>query len=302
MTKEIPHVTVCVCTYKRPQFLKRLLSELERQETEGLFSYSVVVVDNDHRQSANDVVSECRSTSSLEIDYCVEPQQNIALARNKAVENAKGDFIAFIDDDEFPTKDWLATLLKTCVEETVDGVLGPVLPHFDIEPPAWVKEGRFCDRPRHQTGSIIDWTEGRTGNLLFSKRLLDGETNLFRAQFSGGGEDRDLFRRWISTGRRFAWCDEAIVYESVPAVRWKRSFMLRRALLRGKMSLCHSQSHTANLFRSFVAVPIYVLALPFLCLFGHHIFMKYLVSLFDHIGRLLAWLGFQPVKETYVTE
>ena len=34
-------------------------------------------------------------------------KQNIALARNKAIENAKGDFIAFIDDDEFPLDQWL---------------------------------------------------------------------------------------------------------------------------------------------------------------------------------------------------
>src|SRR5207245_11391150 len=108
------HISVCICTYKRPGFLKRLLRELDRQETESDFTYSIVVADNDRLQSASPVVSECAMTSSIPIKYCVEPEQNIALARNKAVENASGDYIAFIDDDEFPAKDWLLTLFRAC--------------------------------------------------------------------------------------------------------------------------------------------------------------------------------------------
>jgi succinoglycan biosynthesis protein ExoM len=282
--------------------LKQLLAGLLHQKTDGLFTYSIVVADNDASESAKGLVEDFAYSNSLKITYCVEPRRNISLVRNLALTRADGDFIAFIDDDELPVKAWLLALFKTCIDRNVDGTLGPVVPHFDDEPPAWVRRGRFFDRPRHKTGFIIDWTEGRTGNLLFRQELLNGKSEAFRAEFGSGGEDRDLFRRWIAAGRRFAWCDEAIAYESVPIIRWKRSFLIRRALLRGKMSLHDSDSQIANLFRSFLAVPAYVVALPFFCLFGHHIFMKYLVSLFDHIGRLVAWLGFEPVKETYVIE
>src|SRR5207245_10546140 len=50
MTNETKHITVCVCTYKRPHYLKRLLGELGNQDTSGLFTYSIVVADNDHLQ------------------------------------------------------------------------------------------------------------------------------------------------------------------------------------------------------------------------------------------------------------
>ena len=46
MTTGIPHLCVCICTYKRLPFLKRLLTELAAQETDDLFTYSVVVADN----------------------------------------------------------------------------------------------------------------------------------------------------------------------------------------------------------------------------------------------------------------
>ena len=106
----------------------------------------------------------------------------------------------------------------------------------------------------------------------------------------------------IEKGYVFSWCHEAIAYESVPASRWKRSFMLRRALLRGKASLLHPTSRPFELAKSAIAVPFYVLALPFTLMLGQGIFMKYLVKTFDHAGRLLAFLGIDLAGETYVTD
>jgi glycosyltransferase involved in cell wall biosynthesis len=298
----MPHISVCICTYRRPESLRRLLMKLSNQDTAGLFTYSIVVADNDALESAKPTVTEMTTASEMRITYCVEFRRNIALARNKALAHSEGDFIAFIDDDEYPGKHWLLQLFRTCVEKNVDGALGPVLPSYNQEPPSWVKKGRFHDRPRHETGFIIDWTEGRTGNLLFKRSVLRGSADVFRPQFGSGGEDRDIFRRWITSGHKFAWCDQAIAYESIPPLRWKRSFLLRRALLRGRMSLRHSEDRAFNLIKSLLAVPLYILMLPFLCVAGHHLFMRYLISLFDHLGRLLAWLGFQPEKEGYLTE
>jgi len=302
MTLSLPHISVCVCTYRRPELLQRLLSELSNQQTAQLFTYSIVVADNDALESARPIVTKMDAVGRVKVTYCVEKRRNIALARNKALLHSYGDFIAFIDDDEYPVPDWLLQLFKTCLEKNADGVLGPVLPSYHEEPPKWIKKGRFHDRPRHETGFVICWNEGRTGNLLFKRSLLDGSDQVFKPEFGSGGEDRDVFRRWISAGRQFVWCDEAIAYESVPATRWKRSFLLRRALLRGTMSLGHSEDRILNLLKSLLAVPLYLVVLPFLCLAGHHVFMKYLVSLFDHVGRLLAWLNIRPVKEAYVTE
>ena len=56
------HICVCICTYKRPTYLIRLLNELEKQETEGLFDYSIVIVDNDRSESAKQAVESLRAT------------------------------------------------------------------------------------------------------------------------------------------------------------------------------------------------------------------------------------------------
>lgn len=297
-----PHISVCVCTYKRPHFLMRLLNELERQETKKLFEFSVVVTDNDHLESAKLVVSEFSATSTIPVKYCIEPQQSIALARNKALENATGDYIAFIDDDEFPDNNWLLTLFNTCNKYGVDGVLGPVKPHFDEKPPNWIVKGKFYERPTYETGYKIGWTNGRTGNVILKRQIFEMVHPAFNPEFLTG-EDQDFFRRMIhEKGRVFIWCNEAIAYEIVPPIRWKRRFILRRALLRGKISLKHPTSGVLNTAKSVIAVSVYTILLPVSILLGQHVLMQYLDKIFWHVGKLVTVLGFDPIKENYITE
>lgn len=292
-------VCVCVCAYKRPELLKRLLHELCKQNTGGDFMYSVVVSDNDRGESARKVVSEFRARTSVEIKYCVEPEQNIALARNRALENAQGDFVAFIDDDEFPAADWLALMLKACREHHADGVLGPVRPFFDEHPPEWLARGRFCERPEHETGSLLDWKQTRTGNALLRRAILTGGGGPFRREFGNGGEDQDFFRRMMERGHRFVWCNEAVVYEVVPPERQRRRYFLKRALLRGQNErLLLSASSIA---KSLVAVPLYAVSLPFMAMLGQHVFMKYSIRLCDHAGKLLTAVGVKAVRGGYLS-
>jgi succinoglycan biosynthesis protein ExoM len=276
--------------------VKRLLEALGRQETAGRFVFSVVVADNDAAQSARDVAGEFQSRL-FKVIYCAEPRQNIALARNKALEYAEGDFIAFIDDDEFPANDWLQKLLAAREQYHSAGVLGPVRPHFESPPPDWIVRGRFCERPEYPTGRTMGWDECRTGNVLFRREILKSLEQPFKAEFGTGGEDKDFFMRLTQRGHVFIWCNEAVAYETVPASRCTRAYLLRRALLRGRNILKHPVGRLGLLARSIVAVPIYSLALPALLFAGQHWFMRYCIKLCDHLGRLLAILGINPVRE-----
>jgi glycosyltransferase involved in cell wall biosynthesis len=290
-----PHIDVCICTFRRAELLLRLLNALERQETGGLFSFSAVVSDNDAERSARPVVESFSAKSKLKVVYTAEPRQNIALARNRALEQASGDYIAFIDDDEFPCADWLQQMLATCERFRVAGVLGPVRPHFDRPPPRWLIAGRFCERPEHPTGTTMHWSKSRTGNLLFRRTIVQGMREPFRPEFGTGGEDVDFFRRMALVGHVFVWCNEGAAYEVVPPSRWTRSYMLKRALLRGRNNFNFRDAKA--LVKSFLAVPAYSLVLPGALLFGQHVFMKYGIKFCDHLGRVLASLRLHPIKD-----
>jgi succinoglycan biosynthesis protein ExoM len=300
VSAETKHISVCVCSYKRLGLLKRLLACLDGQDTGGRFTYSIVVADNDHLKSSKVVVSEFSATSTVPIKYCVEPYQNIPLARNKAVENADGDFIAFIDDDEFPVNNWLLALFDTCNQYNVDGVLGPVRRHFDEKPPKWLAKSDLYERRINPTGTKVHWLEARTGNVLVKKEVFTVGESPFRPEFRARS-DQDFFRRKIEQGRNFIWSADAVAYEIVPPARWKRTYMLRKALLYGHSAHLLPICGPLNIAKSFIAVPVYTVALPLAFVLGQHRFMTLLVKLFHHLGKLLALLGINLIREPYVT-
>jgi succinoglycan biosynthesis protein ExoM len=295
------HISVCICTYKRPQMLSNLLSKLEDQVTENLFTYSAVVVDNDASQSGKDAVTVCQDKSLIKINYFCEPQQNIALARNKAVENAKGNFIAFIDDDEFPEATWLLHLYKALRRFNADAVLGPVIPHYPADAPEWLIKSKMCERPSHKTGTILYGSETRTGNVLMDMRMFENSTYRFDSKFGRtGGEDITFFSMMEKKGKVYVWCEEAPVYETVPPERWSKEFYIKRNLRIG--SLSGTGIHRRDDFlksayafgKSAAWITVTTLFMPFSRLFGEHIYVRNITKLIYNIG-LVSGLMSRPI-------
>jgi glycosyltransferase involved in cell wall biosynthesis len=289
-------ITVCVCSYRRPELLERLLGALAVQQTDGFFRFCCAVVDNDASGSARNVVERLVATFPVPIRYAVEPVRNFALVRNRALTLASGKFLAFIDDDEFPGKDWLLQLWRTLHRYHADAVLGPVRPYFENQPPTWIVRSRVCERPSHSTGTKLHWGQTRTGNVLLRTSIVEDGVR-FDPAYATGGEDVDFFRRAARAGKTFVWCEEAPAYELVPEVRLRRSYYLKRALLQGRISSKYSSERSSAFgtfcvgAKTFGAMVVYSFALPFLFLLGDHIGMKYLIKDCHHVSRLLAILG-----------
>jgi glycosyltransferase involved in cell wall biosynthesis len=299
--ESLPHISICICTYKRPLPLKRLLTQLNNESTHGLFTYSIVVADNDHARSAEATVAECLRDAAIPINYCVESRQGIARARNKVIANSTGEFVALIDDDELPAREWLLTLFRACKRYGVDGVLGPVKRRFEQDPPPWLKDSAICDRLINPTGTQVGWREARTVNVLLKRELFIGDSAPFRTEFKSG-EDRDFFRRKIEEGRAFVWSAEAEVFEVIPPARWKRMYHVRKALLQGASASLHPDCNAVSILKSLIALPLYVVILPLTMLTGSHRFMTILVKLCHHLGKLLALAGIDPINEPYVSD
>jgi len=299
MTAKQTHITICICTFKRPDLLKKLLDKLVHQRTDNLFSYSVVIVDNDRNGSARQVVQSFQEASDLEVRYFLEPEQNIALARNRGVENAQGDFVAFIDDDEFPGSEWLLNLYSDCSRFDSEGIIGPVKTHFDENCPRWLVKANMCERTSHPTGTVMRPHQTRTGNVLLKRAIFDDPDNRFEREYGRtGGEDVWFFSKVIEKGRVFVWCDEAPVYEAVPPERWKASYYFRRSVRMGGLS--GEEVRTRGLKKStaktFAALCIYTAMLPFTILFGKHLFIRYLAKSAYHFAWFSGYLGLVPIR------
>ncbi len=304
MISGAPHVSVCICTFRRAILLRRLLDGLAKlRGASEAFTLSCVVGDNDVSGSARPVVDDFSRASGIPVAYGIEPERNFALVRNRTLAMAGGDFIAFIDDDEVPVPEWMLNLLSAQKRFGADGVLGPVRPYFDAEPPRWIKRGRLCERPVHPTGMPMPWSKSRSGNVLLKRSLFEEGGLSFDPAYATGGEDVDFFKRAGRAGYRFVWCEEAPAYELVPPERWRASYFLKRGLLQGRVSLKYAADRLTPAARariglhSLAALALYTLALPVLALGGFHLLMKYLIKCCHHLGRVFAAAGVDLVRQ-----
>ncbi len=297
------HISICICTYRRNHMLEHLLRKVALLETAGIFDFSVVVVDNDAAGPAEDTIMKLREELGLDIIYGIEPVNTIPAARNRALRLAKGNYIGIIDDDEFPPLHWLLTMYRAIQTFDVDGALGPVHPFFENNPPDWLIKGGFCERPVHRTGTLLKWDQTRTGNVLLKKEVFDKNNLRFDLNCRTSGSDREFFREAMQIGCRFVAVEEAPVYEIVPPERQSKSYYIQRSLVqasnerRFRAPQLKGFAKVAAPVRSFTALLIYIMILPFCAFLGSHMVTKYAAKSAYHLSWLMAMLGINLARK-----
>ena len=221
-------VAVCVLTYKRPGLLRKTLRSLETQSVlyNGKCVMRVVVVDNDAALSARTVVQESAERSAFHVSYVSNVANGLSTGRNIALAHAgSAQYVAFIDDDEVASPEWMEHLLATAKRSDASVVTGPVHPVVDAEEP-WIVDGGFFAANQHPTDEAVPHVA--TNNTLLRRDVVAGFR--FDTHFdTTGGEDTDFFLRVRSAGHRMVWCNEAVVHEYIPASRANERWILDRA-------------------------------------------------------------------------
>jgi succinoglycan biosynthesis protein ExoM len=295
-------LSVCIATYRRPDRLEAVLSDLAKQT---LPPNQVVVVDNDAAASARVIVDKHRASGvSYQVDYAVQPERNIALTRNRTVNLASGEWIAFIDDDERAPQRWLEQLLECARQHSADGVLGPVEPVVPDTAPRWIRSGRFYDFPRTQTGAKVPLNHMRFGNIVLRGEALRAEPGPFDVSYGlSTGEDGDLLIRLADKGASIIWCDEAIVYEPIEPKRLHLRWLLQRALSGGQEFAFKALRGRYGRLTTVGRLRLFVRALAQLCVAGcltviclpagRHKAAKWLIAAWANAGKLSALCGWR---------
>jgi len=289
-------ISVCIATFRRPEGLRRLLCSLWPFCGGDEFRIEIIVVDNDAAGTAR-LVAE-RSSSKVDcLRYCIEPQQNIAHARNRAVREARGNWIAFIDDDEVAAKNWLAAYWHMVKNKPADGYFGPVLPQFECAGPAWLHKDVFFARPRYASGTKLCAGQMRTTNA-FIRRSLFITHNFDPSYGLTGGEDSDIFARMVDAGAEFYWCDAAETSEYYPRERLRLRWLLQRAFRGG---LTHTRikrrrqqryyEQIPGLVKAVVGICVFSLILPIEIVRGRKYVAKRLLRLSVQIGHISAFFN-----------
>jgi glycosyltransferase involved in cell wall biosynthesis len=291
-------ISICIATLRRPTGLARLLGSLAKLRIPEDVSVEVLVVDNDAEGSGAAVAREW-ADEAHPLRVLIEPRQNVAHARNRAVEAARGCWLAFIDDDEIADEGWLAAYWSRIQADDCDGWFGPVLPRLEETVTAWMDPEGFYGRRRHPSGTRIGAGEAATSNA-FLRRSLFAEMR-FDPVFGDPptfGEDRELFGRMLEAGARFCWCDEAVVTEFVPAARHRLGWLARRWFHGGFVTTQIERRGRARwsraLARALLGFGLFGLLLPVAALGGRRPAARVWLRLCAQAGHLAAVLAPNP--------
>jgi len=236
-----PMVLVAVPTFRRSGLLQRLLEALACLKTNA--QVEILVADNDvDRQEGRHAVEALRMSGyRFPIHVIVVAERGLSSVRNAIVEFAQNkleiNYLAMLDDDEWPSTEWLDALLRVQRETDADVVGGWVAPVFEAGAPQWVTTSPLFQNESYATGPVpIIWG---TNNVLMKREgLLKLELPLFNPDFGlAGGEDVEAFMRLKAAGYRFAWSREAVVYDSIPLSRSTWRWALRRSFRIGNSNM-----------------------------------------------------------------
>jgi glycosyltransferase involved in cell wall biosynthesis len=224
-----PDISIVVCTHNRARLLRGALASLADLETDGQFSYEIVVIDNASTDDTPAVIDEAASASKHPVRGVHEPQKGIIAARNRGLVESRGRLIAFFDDDQLADRRWLAELYLGALENqcyVVGGAVHLALPagcsrrlHAVVR--MILGESVAGQQPRRYGGRF---TPG-CGNLMVERSIFK-QIGGFQVSYSGRGEDTDLFVR-MERAEIAAWyLPQAIVHHVTPSERLTNGYLL----------------------------------------------------------------------------
>lgn len=223
-------VSVIIPTFRRPDAFTRAVRSVLAQE--GVVAFEIVAVDNSPEGSAVTAFKSLETRADVPFRWTHEPRPGVSHARNAALRIARGELIAWLDDDEEASPHWLASLIAVQHQTSAQSVFGPI----KAQAPAGARNASFFERlysrsgPAHSGG--CDRAYG-IGNSLQSRALFGDEPFAAHANESGG-EDDALFAAWADAGARFAWAADAQVVEHLGAERITLAHGLKRAFAYGQ--------------------------------------------------------------------
>ncbi|WP_204102950.1 MULTISPECIES: hormogonium polysaccharide biosynthesis glycosyltransferase HpsE [Spirulina sp. CCY15215] len=131
-------ITVAIPTYNGATRLPAVLDRLKKQIEVENIAWEVLVVDNNSTDNLKEVVQSYENIgfNNLPIRYCLETQQGAAFARIKAIKEARGRLVGFLDDDTLPALNWLKSAYLFGCEHPQAGAYGSQIHgNYEVEPP-----------------------------------------------------------------------------------------------------------------------------------------------------------------------
>lgn len=245
MNDRIPFITVALCTHNHADRLARTLTDL-LQVRASERPWEFLVVDNGCTDATSELLSATGwRPAGVTVRIVREEKLGLSNARNRALKEARGEYLLFMDDDETPDADWLRAHEAAMVAHRPDALGGRIEVFFeDGARPDWLQDELLGFLGKLDHGEARWLTETSTpiygGNFAFRRDVFEcigdfdaklgrmGSTNI-------GGEDVEMHRRLLAHGCQVRWVPEAIIHHRIQTPKLRRSYFLDLHFRQGRV-------------------------------------------------------------------
>ena len=280
------YLSLAIATYNRAEQLMTTLASVALQRA-SYHRWECIVVDNNSTDNTRERVEQfIASHPELNITYHFEPQQGLSHARNSAIERAKGNVIAFIDDDERIAEDFVGGYIEL-FENYPDAISagGPIIAEYPEGRPRWMSHytEQPIANPMYFGERIRLFPSHRIpggGNMAIRREALElvGKFNPLLGRNGKrliGGEESDLFERLRAHAMRCYYVPKAVMYHIIGSEKLNKDYFCRLAYNTGVSQRSRAELH-------------------------HRLLSLYLFEAFKWVATLLLCLVHRPIQSCYL--
>ena len=233
--------SVAIPTYNGAKTLPLVLERLKSQINLNQITWEVIVIDNNSTDETAQVVQAFQEhwLPQSQLRYCFETQQGLCYARQRAVKEANGRFVGFLDDDNLPASDWVATAYEFGEEHPKAGAYGgQIQGNYEVHPPkdferikAFLVVRKYADIAKQFEPEKLRLPPG-AGLVVRKQAWLESMPDRF-IRTQRGGNDYEISLHFYGKGWEI-WYNPAMQIEHlIPAWRMEKNYLLRIAQLYG---------------------------------------------------------------------
>ncbi len=298
-------ISVAICTWNRSDDLAKTLKAFQDLCVPPEVTWELIVVDNNSTDNTAQVLAGYKEL--LPIRAFHEPKQGHSCARNRAITEARGEFILWTDDDAIPDPGWLTITLESFKNKNADLVYGKAKPIWVSSEPEWFSlelfGGRFALLD-HGPDSFVSSTNSPSfyGVNHAARRVVLQSLDGYREDLGlsgtsngdtvGGDDDTDLFTRAIMAGAKIVYEPDSLVWHRIDPIRCDKKYHRRRNWNARRAYLLSCQTFAPNATR-FLGLPryLYRITLDDLWRYNVNVFKRNHSEIFHYELRLTLFAG-----------
>jgi len=266
--EQINFILLSCCTYKRPFQLKSLLKSINELILPLSVRIEVLIIDNDKKQTAKEVVEEYQKILNLKINYFVEENPGLTNARNRLLNeaiNLNATHLFLFDDDEILDKNSLMEHINLYNKYEEDIICsGIAINTFENNIPKYIQKNMIFKKGTNKKTGLVK-SSCATDNAFIPVKLIRDNDLRFSKEFNfSGGEDMDFTQKAFQLGYKIIQNTESIVYEPVLFERATVKYIIKRAYFAGFCGPYAKFQKQKNILKQF----LYLINLLFVLLFN----------------------------------